>query len=340
MSKKIKLAVLFGGASVEHKISLLSAKNVIAYLDRDQYELVFIGISPEGRWARYDESSFLEHADDAENICLGTPIGPADLSEVEVAFPVLHGTLGEDGAVQGYLQVLGIPFVGADVLGSAIGMDKDVSKRLASAAGIATPLHAVIYQAIETCPFVGPCFIKPAKSGSSIGISRVVSHEEFVKGVEEAFLYDDKVLIEEAVEGVELQLGVVGNENPLVSVPCQITPKGALHTYASKYLDPKGALWEIPAPISAEKQKEAQEMALRVYQILCCRGMARVDLFLTREGQLLFNEINTIPGLTSQSPFARMWEASGIPFKEVLARLVALALGVSAPRLHLPQPIV
>jgi len=335
MSNKINVAVLFGGRSVEHKISLLSAKNVIEKLDRDKYDVLLIGINPDGKWYLYNEGSYLQNSDDPQSIALGTPTREIDLVKeaIDVVFPVLHGTFGEDGTIQGLLKLGSLPFVGADVLGSAVGMDKDVAKRLIRDAGIDTPRFLSFKEHERPLyPFEKvqeglalPYFIKPACSGSSIGISKAMTSSEFTKALDCAFSYDRKVLIEEAVEGVELQLAVMGNEHPVVSFPCQITPKRELHSYASKYLDASEAEWLIPAPISHKLLSSAQAMALKAYQTLCCEGMARVDLFLSREGKLHFNEINTIPGLTCQSPYAKMWEATGIPFSEMLDRLIGLA---------------
>lgn len=336
MSNKINVAVLFGGKSVEHKVSLLSAKNVIENLDRDKYNFVLIGINPEGKWHLYDEKTYLVDGNDAEAIALGDPIREIDLAKesIHVVFPVLHGTFGEDGTVQGLLKLSGLSFVGADVLGSAVGMDKDVAKRLVRDVGITTPeflsfgeheRHLFSFEKVQET-LTPPYFIKPARSGSSIGIHKATNEQEFTSALESAFAYDRKVLIEEAVDGVELQFALLGNEHPIISLPCQIIPKGELHTYAAKYIDASKANWLIPAPLSNEQLSAAQEMALKAYRILCCEGMARVDLFLSKEGMLYFNEINTLPGLTRQSPYAKMWEATGLSFAEVLDRLIVLAL--------------
>ncbi|MDN3507175.1 MAG: D-alanine--D-alanine ligase [Simkaniaceae bacterium] len=330
MTNKINVAVLFGGRSVEHKVSLQSAKNVVENIDREKHNVMLIGIDPNGKWHFYDEQSYLFNEDNPEAISLGKSIREVDLRKesIDVVFPVLHGTFGEDGTVQGLLRLYDLPFVGAGVLGSAVGMDKDVAKRLIRDAGIATPNflaieeHNISYEKVQEM-LTPPYFIKPARSGSSIGINKATNEQEFISALDSAFTFDRKVLIEEAIAGVELQFALLGNK---VSLPCQIIPKAEMHSYASKYLDPDGAEWLIPAPLSDKLLSSAQEMALKAYQVLCCGGMARVDLFLSEEGELYFNEINTLPGLTRQSPYAKMWEATGVSFTDVLDRLIQLAL--------------
>lgn len=338
MNKKINVAVLFGGKSVEHEVSLQSARNVIRSLDRSKYNVILMGIDKEGKWHLFEESDYLLHADDPKAIELGAKKGAVELLQVsekiDVVFPVLHGLYGEDGTVQGLLKLANIPYVGADILGSSIGMDKDVMKRLIRDAGIPTAQFVSIHRhqrQFWSCEkveefFPLPFFVKPSNSGSSIGISKVRTAKEFEEAVAFAFQFDRKILIEEAIVGSEIQCALLGNEHPIVSLPCQIIPKGEFHSYASKYLDPNGAEFIIPANLNAEDLTLVQTMSLRAYQILCCEGMARVDMFLTKEGKAYFNEINTIPGLTNKSPYSKMWDVTGISYPEMLDRLIKLAI--------------
>lgn len=340
MQKKINVAVIFGGKSVEHEVSLQSARNVIHALDKNKYNPILMGIDKDGKWHFFEESDYLLDEEDPKAIALGAKKGEVELLEiaekksVDVGFPVLHGLYGEDGTVQGLLKLANIPYVGADVLGSAIGMDKDVMKRLIRDAGIPTPKFITIHrhqkhlwpcEKIKTF-FPFPFFVKPSNSGSSIGINKIHSVSEFDEMVDYAFQFDRKIIIEETISGFEIQCGLIGNEYPIVSLPCQIIPKGEFHSYASKYLDPDGAEFIIPANLSSEELTLVQTLSLQAYRVLCCEGMARVDLFLTKEGKVYFSEINTIPGLTKLSPFSKMWEATGISYSEMLDRVIQLAI--------------
>lgn len=351
MGKKINLGVLFGGQSVEHEVSLQSAKNVIRSLDREKYDLVLMAIDKEGKWHTLEEESYLIHAEDPQAIALGEKkdrvalVSQGEEKEmrsltqplsrpIDVVFPVLHGTFGEDGTIQGLLKLAGIPFVGASVLGSAIGMDKDVMKRLLRDAKIPVADFIVI-QAHErhlwsfekiAAHFPPPYFVKPANAGSSIGVSKVKTRAQFEPALEEAFQFDRKILIEKQIVGREIECSVLGNEYPTVSLPCEIIPHGEFHSYLSKYVDPDGADFIIPVELEPEELSKVQTMALHAYKVLCCEGMARVDLFLTPEGEVYVNEINTIPGLTSMSPYSKMWEATGLSYPKLVDRLIELAL--------------
>ncbi len=338
MGKKINIGVLFGGQSVEHEVSLQSARNVIESLDRDRYSVTLIGINKEGAWHLYDEATFLLHPNNPEEIVLGVPKKSVDpfvfFRSLDVVFPVLHGTLGEDGTVQGVLKLIGVPFVGASVLGSAIGLDKDVMKRILRDANIPIPKFLTIHQdvrelwpvekVVETIPL--PFFVKPANGGSSVGISKVKTEEEFEELVDVAFQYDRKIIIEEAIEGREVECSVLGNKNPEVSLPCEIIPNGEFHSYSSKYIDPEGAEFIIPAEIELDIFMKMRAICLKTFSALCCEGMARIDMFLKPSGEVLVNEINTIPGLTNMSPYAKMWQASGLAYPEMIDRLVQLSL--------------
>lgn len=347
MTQKITVAILFGGKSVEHEVSLQSAKNVIAAIDRSKYNLVFIGIDKSGKWHLLENENYLLHADDPKAIALGKtkeqviPYSSKLLGlgtskpryPIDIVFPVLHGSNGEDGTVQGLLKLADIPFVGADVLGSAIGMDKDVMKRLLRDAGIpvanfiAVHHHQPMPSFQEITKKLGtPIFVKPANMGSSVGISKVTTEEEFPIALEEAFRYDHKILIEEMIHGREIECSLIGNEYPLVSLPCEIIPKKGFQSYTSKYLDGTESRCILPAKLSPEELNNVQKTAVEAYKVLCCEGMGRVDLFLTSKGKVYVNEINTLPGMTDMSPYAKMWEVSGLSFSGLIDKLIQYAL--------------
>lgn len=354
MSKKIRVGVLFGGKSAEHEISLLSAKSVIHAMDKDKYEPVLIGISKAGEWFLHEDlDRCLMHADNPKLIQLhdakesvalvpkemGNPLvklssGQGFESALDVIFPVLHGTYGEDGTVQGLLKLANLPFVGAGVLASAVGMDKDVMKRLLRDAGIPIAKFITLTQATlknmafelieETLGF--PMFIKPANLGSSVGIYKVKNKQDFYEKIALAFEFDRKVLIEEYIEGREIECSVLGNDVPIASLPGEVIPQHEFYSYEAKYLDINGALFEIPARLNKEKTEAIQTLAVKTYQVLCCEGMARVDMFLQKDGKLVLNEINTIPGFTNISMYPKMWEASGLQYSALIDRLISLAL--------------
>ncbi len=345
---KLRVGIVFGGRSTEHEVSILSARNILAALDRSRFEPVLIGIDKSGRWLVQDPARLLASARDPRLVQIETgeaanllapgfaPDAPA--SPLDVVFPVLHGTLGEDGAVQGLLEVAGIPYVGAGILGSAIGMDKDVTKRLLREAGIAVADFRTLRRgAFEADPqgamrdlaALGfPVFIKPANAGSSVGIRKVSGSEELAAAIRHAFDFDSKVIVEAAVTARELELAVLGGEPPTVSVAGEIVvrhPDG-FYSYDAKYLDPEGARLDVPAEVAPALMAAAQALARRVFAVLECEGMARVDLFLTAEGRLLVNEINTIPGFTAISMYPRLWAHSGVSSAELVTRLIELAL--------------
>ncbi|NGX37292.1 MAG: D-alanine--D-alanine ligase A [Chlamydiae bacterium] len=333
MGNKINIAVLFGGKSVEHEVSLLSARNVIEALDREKYTITLIGIDKGGEWHFYDEADYLINADDPEAIELGEKKSPVEFSKlssfIDMIFPVLHGSNGEDGTVQGLCALLNIPFVGAGVIGSSVGMDKDVMKRLLRDAKISTPRFSVLHLhqrprfSLEEIVF--PVFVKPSNGGSSLGISKVKTREDLEIAMDVAFQFDRKILIEEAIEGREIQCSLLGNEHPIVSLPCEIIPKGDFHSYSSKYIDPEGAEFIIPAQLNQEELSKVQMTAMDAYKVLCCEGLARMDMFLTPDGTVLVSEINTLPGLTNMSPYSKMWKASGLNYAEMLEQLIELA---------------
>lgn len=350
MTPKIRVGIVFGGQSAEHEISILSARNVLEALDRTRFEPVLIGIDKSGRWLQQDARRLLTSARDPRRVRIedGTPAqlpstfgvqAQATASQpLDVIFPVLHGTLGEDGAIQGLLEVAGIPYVGAGVLGSAIGMDKDVMKRLLRDAGIAVAEFRTLRRsAFDRDPAAAcrelaalglPLFVKPANAGSSVGITKVERLADLERALRYAFEFDGKVLAEIAIAGRELELAVLGGDPPAVSVAGEIIvehPDG-FYSYDAKYIDEKGVRFELPAPVSSSQQAEAQAIALKTFETLECEGLARVDLFLTPEGKFLVNEINTLPGFTAISMYPKLWALSGLSAQALVTRLIDLAL--------------
>jgi len=356
-SHKIRVALLFGGQSAEHEISILSARNVLAALDRSRFEPILIGIDKEGRWLTQDAQKLLASQSDPRLVRVqpglpvqlsASPSAPTQnptVGQIDVVFPLMHGTLGEDGAIQGLLEVAGIPYVGAGVLGSAIGMDKDVMKRLLREAGVAVTEfravrdHEFLADPERTCREIAalgfPLFTKPANAGSSVGVRRVTSAADLPEALRPAFQFDTKILAEAGVSGREIELAVLGGEPPTVSVAGEIIVEHSdgFYSYDAKYIDEHGAKLEAPARITADELARAQQLALRAFQILECEGMARVDLFLKTDGELLVNEINTIPGFTAISMYPKLWTVSGVPPTELVTRLIVLALERGRKRL-------
>ncbi|VBB06765.1 d-alanine--d-alanine ligase signature 1 [Lucifera butyrica] len=350
--KKIHVGVLFGGKSTEHEVSLQSAKNVIDAIDPAKYEVTLIGIDKTGRWHLNDKAHFLLNESNPKEIALqksdkqvmlspgneGQPLlhvlNQTEKSSIDVIFPVLHGAYGEDGTVQGLLKLANVPFVGAGVLGSAVGMDKDVTKRLLRDAGIPVAKsmtfrahqQAEIDFAAVTAGLGLPLFVKPANLGSSVGVSKVRNRDEFEAAIQTAFLYDTKVLIEEFVQGREVECAVLGNERPAASAVGEIIAQRDFYSYEAKYIDESGAILSIPAELPPATVQKIQAMAVEAFQVLCCEGMARVDFFLTPDGRLIVNEINTIPGFTKISMYPKLWEISGLPYPALIDRLIQLAL--------------
>ena len=337
--KKLKIGVLFGGKSAEHEVSLQSARNVINNLDKNKYEIVPMGITKTGKWLLGTTSNFLLNANNPKLIKLNSasreivPINNAvrTKEKIDVIFPVMHGPYGEDGSMQGLLKLAGVPFVGAGVLGSAVGMDKDVMKRLLREVGL--PVGDFIVKKIgEKINFAeikkklgSPVFVKPANLGSSVGINKARNEKEFKFAVEDAFKYDTKILIEEFIRGREIECAVLGNDKPIASVPGEIIAGQEFYSYDAKYVDDTSVV-EIPAKIPAKTAKQIRELAVRTFKTLNCEGMGRVDFFLTKSGKVYVNEINTIPGFTDISMYPKLWEASGIPQTKLLDILINLAI--------------
>lgn len=349
---KKRVAILFGGRSTEHKISLLSAKNVIGALDLEKFEPVLIGIDKTGRWHLHEGSLKLRHADDANKIEMGETDNVVLLSQntdehhliklkgmqsagrVDVLFPVLHGTYGEDGSVQGFAKLANLPCVGCGILGSAIGMDKDVTKRLLRDAGVPVADFITLRKNYndtisydEVAAKLGPeLFIKPANLGSSVGVSFVNNSASYEKAVSHAFKYDHKVVVEERLTGREVECAVLGNMFPAPSAVGEVIPKSSFYTFENKYIDEGGAVLDIPARLKEDEIKAIQDLAITAYRLLECEGMTRVDMFLTPAGKLYINEVNTIPGFTQISMYPKLWEISGLPYTDLITKLIELAI--------------
>jgi D-alanine-D-alanine ligase len=357
MARKLRIGILYGGRSAEHEVSLESAKNVMAAMDPQKYDVIPIAITREGRWRMgalppgFPTSHTIAGIpkEGVEVIPAGRPSasGPLvrihgrdsqrGLGHLDVIFPVLHGTFGEDGTVQGLLELAGIAYVGAGVLGSAAGMDKDVMKRLFRERGLPiVPYLAIRRMDIQvnlrkvcleiTKKFRYPVFVKPANLGSSVGVSKAGNRKQLEKGLQLASEYDGKVLVEKAIQGREIECAVLGNEDPIASIPGEVIPAGDFYDYTAKYGDNTAQL-VVPASLKAAQVKQVQELAIAAFQAVECAGMGRVDFFLEEKtGKFLLNEINTIPGFTSISMYPRMWEASGLPYSQLIDRLIELAI--------------
>ncbi|GHU83249.1 D-alanine--D-alanine ligase [Spirochaetia bacterium] len=350
MNKKINVGILFGGKSAEHEVSLQSAKNVFDAIDREKYNPILIGIDKSGRWLLNRGADFLLNADDPRRIRLNTSSDSVALiprsggvisnltthkedTAVDVIFPILHGPFGEDGTVQGLLKLADIPFVGAGVLGAAVGMDKDVMKRLLRDGGLPIGKFLVLCSHETPLPYktvtdqLGlPLFIKPANMGSSVGVSKIHNEGEYRAAVAEAFEYDTKIVIEEFIQGRELECSVLGNEEPAASLPGEVISTHEFYSYDAKYLDENGAALEIPAKLPAAQVSEIQALAIKTFRVLSCEGLARVDFFLKDSGGFIVNEINTLPGFTTISMYPKLWETSGISYTVLIDKLIELAL--------------
>lgn len=353
--KRLRVGILFGGRSGEHEVSLASAASVIRALDAEKYEAIPIGITKDGRWLvgaaaqkMTEQKALPELLKTGERVVLPpdpsasalVPLSPGNAQpsiKVDVIFPVLHGTFGEDGTVQGLLDLAGVPYVGSGVLGSAVGMDKDMQKRLFHEAKIpiveflSIPRHEWEENRGKTLvaikkTFRFPLFVKPATLGSSVGMTRVNEAAELPAAMDLAASFALKIIVERAIRGREIEVAVLGNEDPRASVPGEIIPHREYYDYSAKYLE-SGSRIEIPAKLTKKQIAQFQEYAVRGYKSIECAGMARVDFFLERATKKIYlNEINTIPGFTSISMYPKMWEASGVPYTELITRLIELAL--------------
>jgi D-alanine-D-alanine ligase len=354
-ASKLRVGIIFGGRSGEHQISLRSARSIAAAIDRSRYEVTLVGIDTSGRWHLLDQPAFerltagslpsLQSAGD--EVLLPAAPTPGTLvrmgaaavppRSLDVVFPALHGTYGEDGCVQGLLDLADVAYVGSGVLGSALGMDKVVQKRLLLAAGIpVVPFLAATRSELERQPDLAaawvrklglPVFVKPANMGSSVGVSRVTAFTQLDAAIAGALEYDNKILIEEGIDAREIECAVLGNDLPEASVAGEIRPRDDFYSYDAKYVDEDGATLLIPAPLSDEQAAAIRSLSIRVFRELDCAGMARVDFLLDRKtGDIYVNELNSIPGFTTISMYPKLWEASGVPYSELIDRLIRLAI--------------
>jgi D-alanine-D-alanine ligase len=350
--RKIRVGLIFGGKSAEHEVSLQSARNIVDALDKDRFDVSLIGIDKQGQWHLAELDGFLLNADDPARIAFNRsgrslalipgveaqqlrPLQQTQaLEQIDVVFPIVHGTLGEDGSLQGLLRMANLPFVGAGVLGSAVAMDKDVTKRLLRDAGLdVAPFACFNRHSARNADFDAlvaqlglPLFVKPANQGSSVGVSKVRDRAQFETALAQALSFDHKVLVEAAISGREIECAVLGNEQPQASVCGEVVVHDEFYSYDTKYISETGAEVVVPAAIDAATQARIQDVALRAYAALDCAGMARVDVFLTAEGRIVVNEVNTLPGFTRISMYPKLWQASGLSYRELITRLIELAL--------------
>ncbi|AIC22317.1 MULTISPECIES: D-alanine--D-alanine ligase [Pseudomonas] len=355
---KLRVGIIFGGRSAEHEVSLQSARNIVDALDRERFEPVLIGIDKNGHWHLNDTSNFLINQENPALIALNQSnrelaVVPGKASQqlletsnqellghVDVIFPIVHGTLGEDGCLQGLLRMADLPFVGSDVLGSAVCMDKDISKRLLRDAGLAvTPFITLNRATAARTDFAQaqsklglPMFVKPANQGSSVGVSKVTSEAQYHAAIELALGFDEKVLVESAVSGREIECAVLGNDQPIASGCGEIVVGSGFYSYDSKYIDDQAAQVVVPADLSEEVSERIRALAVEAFQVLGCSGLARVDVFLTQGGEVLINEINSLPGFTRISMYPKLWQAAGMTYSELVSRLIELALERHAAR--------
>jgi D-alanine-D-alanine ligase len=344
----VKVGILFGGKSVEHEVSLLSAKNVMDALDLDRFELVPIFVDKAGRWLLVDSLDSLLEETESGGAAInhgqlvsffpggkGRLVHLSDMASstyVDVVFPVLHGSCGEDGSVQGLLKLAGVPYVGSEIIGSAIGMDKDVSKRLLREAGIpVAPFYAFkrgdVIDGRKVLEELGlPVFVKPASLGSSVGVAKVENVSGLQAAIDAAFKFDAKVLVEKFIEGREIECAVLGNDDPIASVVGEIGSSHDFYSYEAKYVDKKAVKLTLPANIDSTITDRVRALSVQSFNVLCCMGMARVDFFLSKDGSLVVNEINTIPGFTSMSMYPLLWQATGLAYRELVSQLIELAM--------------
>jgi D-alanine-D-alanine ligase len=362
---RVRVAVLYGGRSTEHEISLASAAAVVANLDRARYEIIPIHVDRSGAFHRHALPALAsgravavlptdESSSDALSLAARSgQLFAADGGEIDVVFPIMHGPLCEDGSVQGLLELADVPYVGSRVLGSALCMDKDIAKRLVRAEGIPIVPYVTLrssdwrqqrehWQTRIAAELGYPAFVKPATLGSSVGVSRVATREALDEAVAQAFAYDDKLLVEQAVDAREIEFAVLAASEdgapPEVSVPGEIAAQEGFYSFDRKYLDAEGAALYVPADLEPGTLEQGREFARRIFGVLECEGLARVDFFLDKaSGKLYFNELNTLPGFTAISMYPKLWEASGVSYRELLDRLVQDALRRHARRSQLQR---
>ncbi len=349
----MNLGLIFGGRSAEHEVSLQSAKSIAGAVNTEKFNLLLLAVDKEGNWYLANNSDYLENENDPATIKLRlrpdqrivlAPVNNSnriirlfdgkDLGHLDVAFPIIHGTFGEDGAVQGYMAILNIPCVGADILGSAIGMDKLIAKKIMIYEDIPVADYFLVDKTSEiktiakkaANKFGFPLFVKPASSGSSVGVYKIDNLHDLFDSIAKALNFDSRVLIEKAIIGREIECSVLGNNSLVASVPGEIIPRHAFYSYEAKYIDANGAQLDMPAKVDGKTAENVKSMACKAYKALSCSGMARVDMFLTKKGDLVLNEINTLPGFTKISMYPKLMGISGIQYSELIDRLVELAI--------------
>jgi D-alanine-D-alanine ligase len=348
---KTRVGIIFGGRSSEHEVSLQSARNIVDAIDKSRFDIVLIGIDKEGQWHLNDASDYLLHAENPALIALNRSnralaLVPGQreqqwietsstqaLGQIDVIFPIVHGPLGEDGSIQGLLRIADLPFVGSGVLGSAVCMDKDVTKRLLRDAGLPvvpfltfnrlTAARTTFNEVIETLG--SPVFVKPANQGSSVGVSSAETEADYHEALAQAFAYDTKVLVERAVKGREIECAILGNDDPIASTCGEIVVHKGFYSYDTKYIDDNGAEVRVPTDLPDAVSEHIRTLALEAFKVLGCAGLARVDVFLTAKGEVLINEVNTLPGFTNISMYPKLWEASGVSYRDLITRLIELA---------------
>ena len=354
---KIKIGVLYGGRSGEHNVSLCSAASVVGALDQNKYEVIAIGIDRDGRWYVQDKPEIIpdkdfgqilslkkrgkwlvNHFEQENRLHIYNIENKNEEVVIDIVFPVLHGTYGEDGTLQGLLELAMVPYVGADVAGSAVGMDKDIAKRLLSQAGIpVVPSLTISKHQWQDNPGIiiqdalsklgMTLFVKPLCTGSSVGVKKVKGKELLPEAIDFAFQFDTRIMIEKAIDCREIECAVLGNESPTASILGEIIPNHEFYSYEAKYIDPNGATMKIPADIDGNLAGLIRKTAVQGYMALACSSLARVDFFLDKKtNEFYLNEINTLPGFTSISMYPKLWEATGLKYSDLLDKLIALAL--------------
>ncbi|MBC7743054.1 MAG: D-alanine--D-alanine ligase [Bdellovibrionaceae bacterium] len=345
---KKKIAILFGGKSAEHEVSMNSARNICNALDKNTFDLIYLGISKQGTWYQFASGDVfnkhkslndVELVDEDVVTLISHQSNPFIYSfktqerrKLDCAFPIIHGTMGEDGTLQGLFRIINLPFVGCGVMSSAVGMDKEFMKRLMTDSGIKNAKYVLLKnnEPISYHDVVkklgSPFFIKPANAGSSVGVHKIKSEADYGPKLMDALQYDHKVIAEEFLDGKEVECSVMGlNQNPKASLPGELIVKHEFYSYEAKYLDANGAEIVIPAHLDEKQVKEIQALAIRTFQCLACDGLTRVDFFIKKNGEIYVNEINTLPGFTKISMYPKMWEATGLKYTDLITELVQLA---------------
>ena len=349
---KLNVAIVFGGKSAEHEISLISAQNVVKSIDRTKYQPILISIDQDGKWYHQANEELLYKTDDPKKIKIEDKSVPVmlspvaddhrlfnsinleELGKVDIIYPILHGTYGEDGAIQGLAKMANLPCVGSGILGSSVGMDKEIMKKILSANDIKNAPYITLRKSDKQYPGYSEIkkilgdelFVKPSNMGSSVGITYVKKEGEYSKALDYAFQYDNKIIIESKVNGRELECAVMGNLDPKASIVGEIIPKDGFYSYESKYIDEDGAVLEVPAAITKAELRAIQELSIKTYKVLECRGLTRVDLFMKKSGECYINEINTMPGFTKISMYPTLWKMSGVSIKELVNNLIDYAI--------------